>query len=331
MDFEKNTETSLGWQYWTLDDNLPQYIPRNDERTTHKTESTVTIGVLNRLPAELLYILFPLFDLWTLNAFRCVNSRALDIVELLPEYIAIKQHALNALRGILCIQVGRAITCRELYDTLCSDECENCGEFGEHIYLFSCQRVCYHCLAREERFLPLSSSRAKRKFGLDNTTLKTLPTMRIKSGIYTLNSIKTKSVILFDCGDARAAGIKLHGSEAEMRKFVREQDEKDMNNYLDRVNSARLSLSMSSVRKPAGLEYVDDQERNPLRFVAVSVVPSLDLATKRVEFGRYCTVCIGYRILPLSNKRRYSPKSFDVHIQELEGILRSIHSQIIQE
>ncbi|KAF2136590.1 uncharacterized protein K452DRAFT_237240, partial [Aplosporella prunicola CBS 121167] len=84
-------------------------------------------------------------DLRTLTDFRCVNQRAMQVVDSIFPYNAIIKHVRNALRGILSIETGRWITCEALFETLCTPQCESCGAFGGYLYLITCKRVCYRC------------------------------------------------------------------------------------------------------------------------------------------------------------------------------------------
>jgi hypothetical protein len=112
---------------FTLDENLamPTLLKRQ-MNTVPKTN----LGSLDMLPVELIQPILAQLDLRTLEDFRRVNQRALQLVSSVPEYKAIETYALGALRGILSTGRGRWTTCETLYKKLCTAACEYCGAFG---------------------------------------------------------------------------------------------------------------------------------------------------------------------------------------------------------
>lgn len=133
---------------------------------------------------NILGIVVPSLDLRTLVDFMSVNRYAADLVNSLPSFRIIEQHAHYALRGILAIETGRFITCTDLFEAICTAECQQCGEFGGYLYLITCRRVCFNCLSNHWRFLPLSRLHACRRYGLSDEIVNTLPCMRPIPGIY---------------------------------------------------------------------------------------------------------------------------------------------------
>ena len=134
----------------TLDNNLPGFQCQLEISRPRKSP-VAGLSQLDSLPLEILWDIVPRLDLQTLSNFRLVNRRAYHLLGSHPQYKAIIAHARNALCGILSIQAGRWITCKTLYDTLCTPECEHCGDFGGYIYLLGCRRVCFFLfVAREE-------------------------------------------------------------------------------------------------------------------------------------------------------------------------------------
>ncbi|KAI0484955.1 hypothetical protein GGR56DRAFT_616277 [Xylariaceae sp. FL0804] len=140
----KLTYTSLHINDHTLDDRLPG-LESPPEQGHFCLPPTKDIGALDDLPPELVAMILSELDLRTLTDFRCVNRRAAELVNSLVEYKAITTHAQNALRDILSIEAGRGITCRTLYDKLCTPNCEQCGDFGSYLYLLTCKRLCFFC------------------------------------------------------------------------------------------------------------------------------------------------------------------------------------------
>jgi hypothetical protein len=146
------------------------------------TPASHDLGNLRSLPVELLHEISGSVDICALTHFRCVNKRAVELVDSLPEYKAIALYAPNALLGILSIRTGQWITCQTLYDKLCTPHCEKCGHFGGHLYLITCRRVCYSCFTEDKDFRPLLPSAACLEFGLDSAMVSNLPRMTVVPG-----------------------------------------------------------------------------------------------------------------------------------------------------
>ena len=116
---------------FTLDVNLPKLQYNDHIPITPNAHRD--LGTLNTLPLELLHEIIHKLDIRTLTDLRHVNRRAMWLVESDPQYKTIRKHAFNALRGILCIETGRWITCEMLFNRLCTAECEQCGDFGGYL------------------------------------------------------------------------------------------------------------------------------------------------------------------------------------------------------
>lgn len=197
----------MGMNDHTLDENLPVCPPAAPCQLP-----TTNAGVLDRLPLEIVHeILFEL-DLRTLVVLRRVNRRGRELVGSLPQWNAISKHARNALRGILALETGGWITCRHLYEKLCTSACEYCGDFGGYLYLITCRRVCFLCLSEDERYFPPSLTRACSKFGLKPATIKTLPRIKVLPGTYSPNALKAPSSIRvdYDPGRLRVRPLRWH-------------------------------------------------------------------------------------------------------------------------
>ncbi|KAI9677624.1 MAG: hypothetical protein M1817_006578 [Caeruleum heppii] len=143
-----------------------------------------SMGILNKLPVELLHTVLLDLDLRSLIALRVVNRCVRLAVDALPHFNVIVTHTPNALRALLSVGLAHTFTCRTLYDTICSSTCVGCGDFGSFLYLLTCSRICFLCMIDEERFQPLTRAHAKAKFALDNRTLSSIPFLRTLPGIY---------------------------------------------------------------------------------------------------------------------------------------------------
>ena len=216
------------------------------------------------------------------------------LVEFIPQYKAIRKYAYNALHGIICIETGRWITCEMLYEKLCTAECEQCGDFGGYLYILTCNRVCFLCLSEDKRYLPLRYLHATRKFGLNRSILRSLPTMKSMPGIYSPGEKKVrKQLTLVDPDCACRVGIALHGSVSTMEKYV----------------------SSKAFREP-----FDGESGNPLRFMAIVPTPWLNRSSQELEWGFHCTRCENSCERPLDFRRKFTEESFKEHLKECRNI-----------
>jgi hypothetical protein len=147
-------------------------------------EPSASLGQLDTLPLELLQPILLDIDLKSLTVLRSVNRTFRKTIDSIKEYDDIIAHAPTSLRAALSINLGSWISCRQLYNTLCSQECVECGSFGPFLYLLSCSRVCYICLREDQRFLPMVPEYAKTAFKLSSQKLADLPTALSIPGRY---------------------------------------------------------------------------------------------------------------------------------------------------
>ena len=166
----------------TLDDKLSSF-PSQPKRDHFRLPPRTNAGTLDTLPVEVLEDVLSQLDLRTLMDFRRVNKRATDLIDFLTPYKAITTHASNAIRGAFRIGTAKWITCRTLYEKLCTRGCEQCGDYGGYLYLLTCKRVCFICLSEDKLYLPLQRRHASRRFGLDRQTIETLPRMIVTPGL----------------------------------------------------------------------------------------------------------------------------------------------------
>ncbi|PWY94233.1 hypothetical protein BO94DRAFT_563691 [Aspergillus sclerotioniger CBS 115572] len=195
---------------YTLDD-IPTLCPL-DNGQLHDAP-IYGLGTLEQLPLELLQIILVQLEIKALTDFRRVNRQARQIVNSVPQYNQIVQHAPISIRAILSIETGDWITCQHLHETLLTDTCEKCGSFGGYLYLITCRRVCFLCLSTRTTYRPLLKVTAAREFGLRREDFANLPQMRCLPGVYSpVKSTYRRRFTYVDHDAARQAGIKLHGS-----------------------------------------------------------------------------------------------------------------------
>lgn len=283
--FRHDAYARLNLNDHTLSENLPPLQPEPENGRPHILPAT-GIGSLDALPAELLNMILTEIDLQTLVSFRRVNRRAAELVDQVPSYKAVMTNAPHTLRGILSIETGRWITCRTLYEKLCLAGCETCSDFGGYLYLITCKRVCFLCLPENRLYLPVTSRKACREFGLSSDMVKTLPWMRAVPGIYSPSEKRAFECILVDYKSCLDTAVALHGSLTAMRKYVSDTEARKLQEH----RGAGQQAGSDRVR-PLQAVPIDRRSGNPLRFVAIVHMPWLNKGSRQLEWGFHCVGC----------------------------------------
>ncbi|KAK2845244.1 hypothetical protein FQN49_005913 [Arthroderma sp. PD_2] len=311
-------------------DDIEDLCPLDNGRHQHVTTSN--IGALEQLPLELLHMMLVQLDIRSLTDFRRVNGRARQLTDSIPQYQKIIKHAPETIRGILSIETGRWFTCENLYKTLCTAECDICGDFGGYLYLLTCRRACYFCFTKHPEYLPLLVSDASRKFGLAREQLSSLPSMRSLPGRYSPRDLKSSSrLTLVDHSSARDTGVTLHGTVGAMEKYASDMIIKKLDDYEDRKSLYKKGYGPKP-RRPRSEDEFDEYESNPKRFMAIVQAPFLQPCAKSPEWGFHCLGCKkNHYDKPTNWRRKFIQKSFDAHIKEFGEIISKKHSKIVTQ
>lgn len=138
----------------TLDDNsLEDKCPLDNDK--HYINPQYHLGVLDKLPLELLCNTLLKTDIRSLTDFRCVNARAMEVVNSILEYQLILRNCPALLRGLLSTGLGSSFSCEDLFRTLNAYDCATCGDFAGFIYILTCRRVCFLCFSEKPEYFPL--------------------------------------------------------------------------------------------------------------------------------------------------------------------------------
>ena len=295
---------------------------RHDLRPDHD------LGNLDLLPPELLGAVLSQLDLQSVTDFRRVNQRAMGLIDSIPHYKAIVDHGSAALCGMLSIGAAKFNTCEDLYDKLCTAECDLCGHFGGYIYLITCRRVCFVCLSEDESYLPLLKADVVRKFGVESENLAKLPQIRSRPGCYSPNMRNCrKRISLFDHDSARCAGIVTHGTEIAMEEFVDKAADQRRSAFKEK-ESKYLSVggAVRKPRPPRDQDAWDAKSGNPYRFMAIVPTAYLNAQTKSEIWGFYCVGCQDENEGPdLYWRRRFTSETFINHMKEWGEIVNRFH------
>ncbi|KAI8679458.1 F-box domain-containing protein [Fusarium keratoplasticum] len=310
---------------FTLSDNLPplpsdwDFLPR---------PSTTPFPFLDRLPPELFHIIISQLDLASLHALRRTNRRAAELLYSHSEYNTLITHAWDAVRGALCINTAKIITCKQLHEKLCTEKCDGCGDFGGYLYLLTCKRVCFVCFSERKRYFPVPPSLACRKYWISSEVVDTLPHMKVMPGVYSPARVASVESVFVDSESALNAGLEIHGSSDVMTETVIEKEMERINEYSRRRYEAAFSEEDPKpfVEPPeVFLSRCDERVNNPHRFLAIVPAPWFNKAKQLTEQGFHCIGCEDLEKMPFHHRRRFTATSFEEHLEECGEINQGKH------
>ncbi|PWY68646.1 hypothetical protein BO70DRAFT_366019 [Aspergillus heteromorphus CBS 117.55] len=283
------------------------------------------LRILDRLPLEIIQMVLMRLDIRSLTDFRQVNRKARLVTDSIPQYRQILTHAPALFRRCLNIESARFFSCQELYNQLCTAECDSCGDFGGYLYLITCRRVCFLCFTEKVDYLPLLRKDLTIHFGLHSKNLTGLPCMRSFPGRYSPRGIKCqRRQILFDYSSARQAGVAVHGSIESMEKYALQMASKRSNK-----NNSDLPYGRTGeiyVRRSRSECPVDGKCSNPRRFMSIISAPYLGEQLATAEWGVHCVACKPHHYgRPLHWRRKYTIKGFQGHVRECGEIISGRH------
>lgn len=198
--------------------NLPSFeLPKIDTPVNG-------IGILGRIPHEILCHILSYLDMATVDNVKAVNRRMFELVNAHPQFRIINERAQHTLRCLRALRHAHAITLGELFAKLRTSQCEDCKDFGNYMYLITFRRVCCRCFVEKDRYVPMREFSVMRRFGLPLETLSTLPRVQSYPGSYSGGSGRPDHyqdyTTVIDREAAYHAAIALHGSHEAMLEYV---------------------------------------------------------------------------------------------------------------
>ncbi|KAI0398724.1 F-box domain-containing protein [Xylaria palmicola] len=145
------------------------------------------LGILERLPLELLSSVCLYLDVQSCLVFRQSSRRARQVVSSLYQYRALTKHGLESLRAVLRTGSARYLTIPDLYRLLCTHDCAICrSAFGGFLFLPTASRCCFTCIEESSHLGIVSLSALGRASGIPRAKLRRLvPVLRTLPGTYT--------------------------------------------------------------------------------------------------------------------------------------------------
>ena len=138
-----------------------------------------SLGSLDYLPNEVLFLILDELDFPSLSRFSRVSLRGKSVVESIPAYQALVKNILRAVDALQRTGLIDYHSPAKVYETLVSSECVMCKEFGPYLFLLTCERCCYTCRFWSPTFWAFPPSIACKLFSLSESQVNSLPTMRI--------------------------------------------------------------------------------------------------------------------------------------------------------
>lgn len=147
-----------------------------------RDSSAAALGLLGKLPLELLLDVISRLDLHSLFRVQQLNVRSAQVVASLEEYQTVVSHGLDLLRSLLRTGLAATVSIYDCHDALCAETCELCGNFSGFMFLPTWTRICFLCIQWADETRVESLAGAKKEYRLDKTTVgllssvfKTLP------------------------------------------------------------------------------------------------------------------------------------------------------------
>lgn len=104
-----------------------------------RQHSNSSIGILDCLPLEILQWALNLLDFQSLSRVSHASLLAKRVVESLPSYRDLMEHAPQTLKALELTGLVHVHSAAALHDTLQSEACVSCGEYGAFLSLLTCE------------------------------------------------------------------------------------------------------------------------------------------------------------------------------------------------
>jgi hypothetical protein len=190
------------------------------------------IGLLKRLPLELIHAVLLDLDYTSLNKLRLVNRTARRIVESLPAYSLLRTHAPDTLRVMDASRCSPYFPIGHLFAEFCHPWCRTCPgrEFAPLLYLPTMARSCFKCNRVRGEYQP--------RLVTDICATYALSWRDMNNKVHPLPVIRTIPIHppwaprrIADIGQALELAITIHGSLAAVEHAAREREERKRTAY----------------------------------------------------------------------------------------------------
>ena len=191
------------------------------QRSAIRRHSNSSIGILDRLPLEILQWALNLLDFQSLSRVSRASLLAKRVIESLPSYRDLMKHAPQTLKALGLTGLVHVHSAAALHDTLQSEACVSCGEYGAFLSLLTCERCCYECLRQNHALWAIPINQAKKCFGLGFNHLRQIPILHSIPGVYSIHRVsRRRSQRLVNVKEAKKLAIVKHGSMENLDTLV---------------------------------------------------------------------------------------------------------------
>lgn len=248
-----------------------------------------SLGILDRLPAELLHEVLINLDFQSITRFSRVSMRGKHILQCFPEYRDLMNHAPHALAALGQTKLIQLHSVSQLLTALRTERCATCPEFGVYLFLPTCDRCCWQCLRSNPSLRVISPTAAGRAFALSPKMVRQLPVMLSLPGTYGVARKSTQVAHkLVSVSAAKELAISIYGCAENLAQVVVRRTPNTQAAYTDRYLQAVFSDATSSdslmIPNQGGVG-VD-------RYFGMASIPFPSLAIRDdVEHGLWCKGC----------------------------------------
>ncbi|KAK8065082.1 hypothetical protein PG997_011829 [Apiospora hydei] len=173
-----------------------------------------SLGLLGRLPLELMLDIFKYLDFQSITRFAKVSVLANGYVRSCREYHDVLTIIPEAVKALRRLGILRLHSVTDLYHALRADACATCGEAGPFLFLPTCQRCCIWCRRYHPSLRLMTRAQAKKYYGLTKQQTDRLRTVHVRTAITTIHG---RSVAV---QAARDLSLAVHGSEEAVHDAV---------------------------------------------------------------------------------------------------------------
>lgn len=247
-----------------------------------RSDPTVLQSSFSKLPLEIAHQILSEMDLKALMTFKNISSTTLAIVNSLPAFRDVIWNAPGVLRALGAAKLLPSFTVAQVATVLYTDRCTNCKDFGPFLFLPTCERCCYYCLADWPHVLKFRVGMTKKPqeyYGLSREQIRTLPKMTLIPGRY--------GPEFWDDGPNTRHHLPM--------PLV----------SLSAISSVKKSLGHTvNPQKLGQFRRMNGLNHDKFAFVSSTSMPSYDPRSKVMQSGIWCRGCV-------FNKARYHAYSMD--------------------
>lgn len=198
-----------------------------------RAADTSSLGVLDDFPVEILNMILENLDLQSLSLVLQTCLKGKVLVEKLPAYRDLVTYASDIFTALSQMGLIGLHPVNTIYAALKSDRCVACGQYGENLFLPTCQRCCQACHCSNHDFWTIrvdGDTGASEVFNLGPEHLQRVPNFSTfgkpddygqrRSSRHKTGSTQQRSVYITSKA-AMDLGLEANGSKAKLAEHLR--------------------------------------------------------------------------------------------------------------